>query len=130
MAGVGARLTGKGDADTTRMDEITVTALPAPVDEAGPFEVGHQFTELSGHASIRTILRDAASVKSAGSRGVEFRNRGGEEVFGGGAGGGEGGFEGGEHGHEFVHLGDDPALFGEGREGDRESPQLTHVDRS
>ena len=78
MAGVGARLTRKGDANTSGMDEITVTALPAPVDEAGPFEVGEQFAELSGHASIRTILREVASVKSAGSRG--------EELLGGGAG--------------------------------------------
>jgi hypothetical protein len=29
--------------------------------------------------------------------------------------GGERGFEGVVHGHELVHLGDDPALFGEGR---------------
>ena len=56
MAGVGTRLTRKGDADTGWMDEIAVTALPAPVDETGPFEVGDQFAEFSGNASIKTIL--------------------------------------------------------------------------
>ena len=54
----------EGDAHTLRMDEITVAALSAPVDEAGPFEVGHQFPELFGHGSIRTILGCCASAVS------------------------------------------------------------------
>jgi hypothetical protein len=38
------------------MNAIAVTAPAAPIDEAGPFEVGHQFAELSGHGGIKTIL--------------------------------------------------------------------------
>ena len=108
MARIGAGLTGKCDAEASWVDEIAMTALAASVNEAGPFEVGHQFAELSRHASIKTILAWAASVESGG---VEL----GEEGGGGGAGGGERGLEGVEHGHEFVHLGDDPVIFGEER---------------
>lgn len=57
---------------------------------------------------------------------MQASDGGGEELFGGGAGGDERGFEGVEHGHEFVHLGDDPALFREGREGERHSPKIDH----
>ena len=41
-----------------------------------------------------------------------------EELGGGGAGGGELGFQGVHRGHQFIHFRHDPALLGEGWDGD------------
>jgi hypothetical protein len=69
VAGIGTRLTGESDADTARMDKVSVAALPAPVDKTGPFKVGDQLAELSGHASIKTIPDWVASGKTTGPPG-------------------------------------------------------------
>ncbi len=49
--------------------------------------------------------------------GGQFPDQGGHEVVGNGAGGDELAFQFVDQGHEFVHLGDDAALFSEGWEG-------------
>lgn len=61
MQGVIACLAGERDAEPAWMDVIAVTALATPVHKAGPFEVSHEFTELSGHGSIKTISHSIAS---------------------------------------------------------------------
>jgi len=43
-------------------------------------------------------------------------------------GGGELRFQLVAHRHQFIHLGDDAVLFGEGRKGKRTTPQPSHVD--
>ena len=48
----------------------------------------------------------------------EFGDEGREEVGGGGAGGGELRFQRVHQGHQLIHFGHDPALFGEGWDGD------------
>jgi hypothetical protein len=59
---------------------------------------------------IRSVARAAKNIARYGHifTRVEEGCSGGEKFFGGACG-----FERVDHGHEFVHLGDDPALFGE-----------------
>ncbi|MDB6151086.1 MAG: hypothetical protein JWQ44_2534 [Chthoniobacter sp.] len=67
----------------------------------------------------------SSSVRLCGG---EFGDEGGEEVRGGGAGGGELRFQRVHQGHQLPHFGHDPALFGEGWDGDDCGGELRSVE--
>ena len=62
----------------------------------------------------------AFKLRHGSSGGGEFGDEGGEEVRGGGAGGGELRFQRVHQGHKLLHFSHDPALFGEGWDGNRD----------
>ena len=64
------------------------------------------------------------------SRGGHFRGEGGEELLGGGARRGELRLDFIHQRHQLIDLGDDPALFGEGRNWNRKEERKNNLIKS